>query len=85
MLQKRIGKVTRVRDEDVLVEQLASSKENAGDFTGRPVTTSSGVKGTIGKPFGTRGVLSVQFDGKVKEGDKVVYVLFKEEEFRFGG
>lgn len=83
--KERIGHVSRVRDEDVLVEGLSSSKQRAILLAGSPVSTKGGVKGTIDRPFGTRGVLSVQFDGKVKEGDKVVYVLFKEEEFRFGG
>ncbi|MFW9976299.1 MAG: selenocysteine-specific translation elongation factor [Candidatus Thorarchaeota archaeon] len=80
----RIGKVQRVRDKDVLVEGLASNKEVAERLVGSKVSSASGVIGVIRQPFGTRGVVSVEFKGSVKESETVTYQRLTEEEYRFG-
>ncbi|MGY5876718.1 MAG: selenocysteine-specific translation elongation factor [Candidatus Thorarchaeota archaeon] len=79
--RKRIGKIHRIREDDVLVEELASSKQVAETLLGALVTTSSGITGVLGQPFGTRGVISAVFDGKVSLDGPVVYDRLVEEEF----
>jgi len=80
----RQGKVQRIRDDDVLVEGLASSKGVAESIVGSQVTTAGGVVGIIRTPFGTRGVVSVKFDNDVKQDESVHYERLVAEEFSFG-
>ncbi|KXH74717.1 MAG: hypothetical protein AM326_09585 [Candidatus Thorarchaeota archaeon SMTZ-45] len=80
----RVGSVQRVREKDALVESLASKKEVAERLVGSKVTTASGVVGVIKQTFGTRGVVSVEFKGSVKESDTVTYQRLTEEEYKFG-
>jgi selenocysteine-specific elongation factor len=80
----RAGKVKRIRDSDVLVEGLASSKEVAEGLVGSAVSSISGVVGVIRQPFGTRGVVAVEFEGPVKESETVNYQRLTEEEYSFG-
>jgi len=80
----RSGKVQRVRDRDVLVEGLASSKEVAERLVGSNVSTSDGVVGVIRQSFGTRGVVTVEFEAPVKESETVNYQRLTEEEYSFG-
>jgi selenocysteine-specific elongation factor len=80
----RTGKVQRIRDHDVLVEGLASSKEVAERLVGSDVSTSDGVVGVIRQPFGTRGVVAAEFEGPVKESEAVNYQRLIEEEYSFG-
>jgi hypothetical protein len=87
MLSKRktrSGKVVRVRENDVLVEGLASTKERAESIVGLSVRTATGRKGQLGQPFGTRGVISTVFDGPVTNAEQVIYEKFVEEEYHFG-
>lgn len=79
----RIGKVQRIREDDVLVEGLASSKGVAEAMVGSQVK-SNNVIGIIRATFGTRGVVSVEFEKDVKQDDEVRYERLVEEEFRFG-
>jgi len=79
----RIGKVQRLREEDTLVEGLASSKGVAETIVGSKVM-SNGVVGIIKATFGTRGVVAVEFVEDVKEDGEVRYERLVEEEFRFG-
>ncbi len=80
----RSGRVSRVRPADVLVEGLASRKETAETLVGSSVRTNTGREGLLAQPFGTRGVLSAQFDGPVRVGDMVMYETTVEEEYKFG-
>ncbi|MFW9944220.1 MAG: selenocysteine-specific translation elongation factor, partial [Candidatus Sifarchaeia archaeon] len=80
----RMGAISRVRSEDVLVEGIASSKERAELFVGSHVQTANGVKGTLMRPFGTRGVLVGVFQAPVQESDRVIYEKLVEEELSFG-
>ena len=80
----RQGRVQRIRDNDVLVEGLASSKGVAESIVGSQVTAASGAVGIIRTPFGTRGVVSVEFDNDVKQDDDVQYERLVVEEFSFG-
>ncbi|MHA1965051.1 MAG: selenocysteine-specific translation elongation factor [Candidatus Thorarchaeota archaeon] len=80
----RTGKVQRIRDSDVLVEGLASSKEVAEQLVGSNVSTSGGVVGVIKQTFGTRGVVAVEFEGPVKKSETANYQSLTEEEFSFG-
>ncbi|TFG98194.1 selenocysteine-specific translation elongation factor [Candidatus Thorarchaeota archaeon] len=80
----REGKVQRIRDGDVLVEGLASSKSVAESIVGKHVTTPSGAVGIIRDSFGTRGVISVEFDNRVKQDEVVQYERLVEEEYSFG-
>ncbi|MFW9787047.1 MAG: selenocysteine-specific translation elongation factor [Candidatus Thorarchaeota archaeon] len=80
----RFGKVHRIRKGDVLVEGLASSKEIAERLVGSKVHADSGVVGVIRQSFGTRGVVSVEFDHPVKDSELVSYQRLAEEEYRFG-
>jgi len=86
LVRKRVrsGRVSRVRPADVLVEGLASRKETAEALVGSSVRTNTGREGLLAQPFGTRGVLSAQFDGPVKVGDMVMYETTVEEEYKFG-
>ncbi len=79
----RVGKVQRIREDDTLVEGLASSKGVAESIVGSQVI-SNGVVGIIRATFGTRGVVSVEFEKDVKQGDDVHYERLVEEEFKFG-
>jgi selenocysteine-specific elongation factor len=80
----RTGKVHRIRNRDVLVEGLASSKEVAEGLVDSKVQSDSGVEGVIKQPFGTRGVVAVEFEGRVKETETVTYQRLTEEEYSFG-
>jgi len=80
----RMGTISRVRPEDVLIEGIASNKERAELFVGSHVQTASGVKGTLMRPFGTRGVMIGVFQAPVQEFDKVIYEKLVEEELSFG-
>ena len=81
----RVGRASRIRAVDVLVEGLASTKEIADSLKGVSIKTRNGVKGVIEQPFGTRGVVSATFENPVVEGEDVIYEqLGKEEVYRFG-
>ena len=80
----RQGKVQRIREDDVLVAGLASTKSVAESIVGAKVTSANGAVGIIRTPFGTRGVVSVSFDNDVKQDDDVQYERFVMEEFSFG-
>jgi selenocysteine-specific elongation factor len=80
----RVGNVQRVREGDVLVEGLASSKKVAESLVGLNVRTSSGVEGIIKASFGTRGVVSVEFEVPIEENKDILYERFVEEEYTFG-
>ncbi len=80
----RVGKVQRIREDDILVEGLASSKDVAESITGARVTSASGADGIIRATFGTRGVVSITFDKDVKKDDEVHYERLVEEEYSFG-
>ncbi len=80
----RVGKVQRIRDDDVLVEGLASSKSVAETIIEARVSSVSGAVGIIRSPFGTRGVVSVSFDTDIRKDDEVHYERLVEEEYSFG-
>jgi selenocysteine-specific elongation factor len=80
----RVGLMKRIRENDVLVEGLASNKEVAERLVGSTVHTRSGVVGVIKQTFGTRGVVAIDFDGLVEESEPVEYQRLTEEEYRFG-
>ncbi len=80
----RTGKVHRIREDDVLVEGLASSKEIAARLADATVRCNNGVVGIIRQPFGTRGVVIVDFEDSVTENEEVYYQRLTEEEYRFG-
>jgi len=80
----RVGKVQRIREDDILVEGLAFSKDVAESITGARVSSVSGAGGIIRATFGTRGVVSVTFDKDVKEEEEVHYERLVEEEYSFG-
>ncbi len=80
----RVGKVQRIRDEDVLVEGLASTRSVAESIVGGRVSSKEGVEGIIKSAFGTRGVVSVVFDNDVVEEEKIQYERLVEEEYSFG-
>jgi selenocysteine-specific elongation factor len=82
--RQRVGRVSRLRNSDVLVEGLATKRETAASLTGAAIRTEKGVPGLLGAPFGTRGVLSATFNSSVSEGDVVVHETLKEEEYSFG-
>ncbi len=82
--RKRVGRVHRLREHDILVEGLASGKEVAQQLIGARIKTVTGVNGTVCGTFGTRGVLSVQFDTPVNLGDSVIYERLTEEVFEYG-
>lgn len=78
--RERIGRVSRVREHDVLVEGLASRRERAVRLTGTIVKTAEGVQGRLGDPFGTRGVICATFSEPVTVGDTVILERLVEEE-----
>jgi selenocysteine-specific elongation factor len=80
----RIGKVHRIREKDTLVEGLASNKEIASRLIDASVKTKNGVVGIIRQPFGTRGVVIVDFEQSVAENEEVYYQRLTEEEYIFG-
>jgi len=80
----RLGRISRVRQADVLVEGFASKKESAQLLAGSQVRTRTGRRGTLGQPFGTRGLISAVFDGSVEHAEEVVYERLVEEEYCFG-
>ena len=80
----RVGKVQRIRDDDVLVEGLASSKSIAESLIEARISSASGAGGIIRATFGTRGVVSATFDKDVKKDDEVYYERLVEEEYNFG-
>ncbi|MFW9909213.1 MAG: selenocysteine-specific translation elongation factor [Candidatus Thorarchaeota archaeon] len=80
----RRGKVYRIREDDTLVEGLASSKIAAEKLIGKTVYAASGASGDIKQTFGTRGVVSVIFDTSVSDLEEVFYIRLVEEEYRFG-
>ena len=80
----RVGKVQRIRDDDVLVEGLASSKSIAESLIEARISSASGADGIIRATFGTRGVVSASFDKDVKKDDEVYYERLVEEEYNFG-
>jgi len=82
--KQRSGRVSRVRQNDVLVEGLASTKERAESMAGLSVRTVTGRKGQLGEPFGTRGVITAVFDGPVANTEKIIYERLVEEEYHFG-
>ncbi|MCF2137470.1 MAG: selenocysteine-specific translation elongation factor [Candidatus Thorarchaeota archaeon] len=77
--KRRTGVVTRVRENDVLVEGLASHKEMAQQMKGVQVSTEQGDLGVVQAAFGTKGVVAVSFKGPVAEGTMVYYDRFVEE------
>ncbi len=80
----RKGTVFRIRENDVLVEGLASTKEIAERLQGHSLSTASGHSGKVTGTFGTRGVISATFTRSVDVNDKVFYETLREEEFSFG-
>jgi selenocysteine-specific elongation factor len=80
----RSGKIQRIREQDTLVEGLASNKRIAESLIGARVRTVGGVDGIIKSPFGTRGVVSVEFSASVKANEAVDYERFTEEAYSFG-
>jgi selenocysteine-specific elongation factor len=81
----RRARISRIRDNDVLVEGLASRKDTAKKLQGQQIHTLSGRVGVLGKPFGTKGVLIAVFKEEVNEGEEVEYTyLTQPEEHKFG-
>ncbi|MHA2146260.1 MAG: selenocysteine-specific translation elongation factor [Candidatus Thorarchaeota archaeon] len=80
----RVGKVHRIREKDTLVEGLASNKEIAEHLVNAQVRCKNGVVGIIRQPFGTRGVVIVDFEDSVTETEEVYYQRLTEEEYSFG-
>jgi selenocysteine-specific translation elongation factor len=80
----RVGKVQRIRDDDVLVEGLASTRGVAESIVGGRVSSTGGVEGIIKSAFGTRGVVSIAFDDEVQEDDNIQYERLVEEDYSFG-
>ncbi|MHA1902821.1 MAG: selenocysteine-specific translation elongation factor [Candidatus Thorarchaeota archaeon] len=80
----RIGNVSRVRETDVLVEGLASSKSVAETLKDAQVKTESGISGRLKQPFGTRGVLTATFESPVKMNESVLHERLVAEEYKYG-
>ncbi|MHA1933934.1 MAG: selenocysteine-specific translation elongation factor [Candidatus Thorarchaeota archaeon] len=80
----RAGNISRVRETDVLVEGLASSKAVAETLKEAHVKTESGISGRLKQPFGTRGVLTAAFESPVKVNESVVYERLVAEEYKYG-
>ncbi|MBS3794729.1 MAG: selenocysteine-specific translation elongation factor [Candidatus Thorarchaeota archaeon] len=78
------GEISRIRDENVLIEGLARTKKRAQSLKGRTVHTKNGVKGKILDSFGTRGVVVGKFDDEVRIEEEIVLEDHIEEEHRFG-
>lgn len=83
-VRTRNGEISRIRDEDVLIEGLARSKQKAQSLKGQTVRTENGAKGRILEAFGTRGVVIVTFEDEVELKEEVVLEDYTEEEYRFG-
>ena len=81
--KQRIGRIQRIRADDVLVEDLASTQENAKKIVGKKIMTESKIEGVVIATFGTRGVVSARFDEQVKEKDTVIFERLVEEVYRF--
>jgi len=82
--RQKLGSISRVREYDVLVSGLASRKETAARLMNTEVTTDKGIRGILGEPFGTKGVVSAKFESDVAERDTVVLETLKEVEYSFG-
>ena len=82
--KQRIGRIQRIRDDDVLIEGLASSQGIARQLIGKKILTESQICGVVMATFGTRGVVSARFDGQVKENDPVIFERLVEEVYKFG-
>ncbi|MHA2212797.1 MAG: selenocysteine-specific translation elongation factor [Candidatus Thorarchaeota archaeon] len=82
--RERRGQVSRIREDDVLIEGLAHSNQSAALLIGTEVQSLSGHRGVLLKPFGTRGVLAASFDDVIEKGDVVVFTTLKEVELGFG-
>lgn len=80
----RQGTILRIREDDVLIEGLASRKEMADRLVGSDLSSSSGSRGRVLAAFGTRGVLSARFDKPVILKEEVFYERFVEEDYTFG-
>lgn len=81
----RVGRVQRIRENDVLVEGLASRRSIAESLKGLVIQSESGSEGVIREPFGTRGVVAVDFSGApVTKSETIVMERIVEEEHRFG-
>jgi selenocysteine-specific elongation factor len=83
-VRTRHGEISRIRDENVLIEGLARTKKRAQSLKGRTVHTKNGVKGKILDSFGTRGVVVGKFDDEVRIEEEIVLEDYIEEEHRFG-
>ena len=82
--RQRIGRIQRIRDDDVLVEGLASTQEIAKKIVGKKIMTESKIDGIVIATFGTRGVIIAKFDGPVKEKDPVIFERLVEEVYKVG-
>lgn len=81
---ERRGQVSRVRENDVLLEGLAHSNKSAAMLVGSRVESRDGAYGLLLKPFGTRGVIAASFDSPITVGEEVVFASLKEVELQFG-
>ncbi|MFW9979637.1 MAG: selenocysteine-specific translation elongation factor [Candidatus Thorarchaeota archaeon] len=86
LLRKKIrrGNVMRIREDDVLVEGLASRKEIGERLLGDSLMAASGSHGKVVSTFGTRGVIAAKFDEPVTLKEEIVHERFVEEDFSFG-
>ena len=82
--RQRIGRIQRIRDDDVLVEGLASTQEIAKKIVGKKIMTESKIDGIVIATFGTRGVVIAKFDRSVKEKDPVIFERLVEEVYKVG-
>ena len=80
----RRGIVSRVREDDVLIEGISHSIRSAEKLIGSEVRTSSGEVGRLKQPFGTRGVIIAEFKKHPAENDEVLYEQITKEEYEFG-
>jgi selenocysteine-specific elongation factor len=81
----RRARISRIRDNDVLIEGLASRKKDAERLQGQHIHTRTDHVGVLGVPFGTKGVLTAVFKEEVNDGDEVLYTyLTQPEEHKFG-
>ncbi len=80
----RSGKISRIREDDVLVEGLATNKQQARILKGRIIQDDNGARGELVDSFGTRGVMVARFNQEVELGEKVVLEDYIEEEYHFG-
>jgi selenocysteine-specific elongation factor len=81
---ERRGHVSRVRDNDVLLEGLAHSNKSAALLIGSKVESRDGHQGSLLKPFGTRGVIAAKFGSPISVGEEVTFASLKEVELEFG-